>query len=81
MAGADTIHVTWLGVGERAGNTAIEAVLSDLDRRGVDKYSLGDIVEGSRFVSRAYGILIPDNHPLVGKRVFTTESGFPRCTK
>jgi 2-isopropylmalate synthase len=75
MAGADTIHVTWLGVGERAGNTPLEAVLSDLVRRGIDKYSLNQIVDGSKFVSEAYGIRISDSHPLVGKKVFSTESG------
>ena len=75
VAGADTIHVTWLGAGERAGNTPIEGVLSDLYRRGISRYDLSHILKGSNHVARAYEVTIPRNLPLVGDIVFKSESG------
>lgn len=73
--GVETIHITWLGVGERAGNTPIEGILSDLDRRGIDKYYMGEVVQAATRVSKAFDIPIPRNHPLVGEIVFRTSSG------
>lgn len=74
-AGVETIHTTWLGIGERAGNTPIEGILSDLERRGIDKYDLSSVVEGARFVASSLGAPIPRNHPLVGDEVYSVESG------
>lgn len=68
-------HVTWLGVGERTGNTPIEGLLSDLLRRGINRYDPSSLVEAAQLVSSAYRIPIPDNHPLVGKNAFKSESG------
>lgn len=74
-AGVETIHTTWLGIGERAGNTPIEGILSDLERRGIDKYDLSSVVEGARFVANSLEVPIPRNHPLVGDEVYSVESG------
>ena len=74
-AGADAVHVTWLGVGERAGNTSVEGLLSDLERRGANKYDLSGVVDAARLVSRAFNIPISLNHPLVGEIVYKTTSG------
>lgn len=74
-AGARTIHTTHLGIGERAGNTSIEGVMANLLTKGIRQYDLSDMVEGSALVSRAFGVEIPVNHPLVGKNAFLTEAG------
>lgn len=74
-AGAKTIHVTHIGMGERAGNASTEGVLANLTRRGINKYDLHKVVEGSNFVAEAFGVKIPNNHPLIGADVFSTESG------
>lgn len=68
-------HVTWLGVGERAGNTPIEGILSDLLRRGIDKYDPSSVVDAAKLVATAYRLPIPANHPLVGENVYKSESG------
>lgn len=68
-------HGTWLGAGERCGNTPHEALLSDLNRRGIDRYDISHVVQAANATSQAFNIPIPKNHPLVGEIVFTTMSG------
>lgn len=68
-------HGTWLGSGERCGNTPNEAILSDLERRGIDRYDISYVVPAARITSEALNLPIPKNHPLVGEIVFTTMSG------
>lgn len=76
-AGADQVHVTVLGVGERAGNAALEEVATAL------KFLLGLDV-GIRFeliastallVAESFGFTIPVNKPIVGINAFSHESG------
>ncbi|OGH14844.1 MAG: hypothetical protein A2860_00590 [Candidatus Levybacteria bacterium RIFCSPHIGHO2_01_FULL_37_33] len=74
-AGVETIHVTWSGVGERTGNTSLEGILSNLERRNIHKYDLSCVVEGARFVANSLGVPIPRNHHLVGEKVYSVESG------
>lgn len=69
------VHATWLGVGERAGNTPMEGLLSDLERRGIDKYDISHVVPAAKLTSHAFNTPIPVNHPLVGEIVFTNMSG------
>ena len=74
-AGVSKVHATWLGVGERAGNTSLEGLLSSLEVRGANRYDLKPIVEVAILVSRSFGRPISPNHPLVGENVFKTTSG------
>lgn len=74
-AGASVGHVTWLGMGERDGNTSLEALLSDLSRRDIDTYNMLPLQQGAKLISEACSYPIPPNYPLVGANSFTHESG------
>ncbi len=76
-AGASHVNTTVNGLGERAGNAALEEVvmgLQLLERRecGVD---LGQYHEVSQLVATASGRPLPWHKSLVGEGVFTHESG------
>ena len=77
LAGAKGISTTVNGIGERAGNAALEEVIMALkilygkDLGFKTKY----IKELSDLVSKASQLPIPYNKPVVGKNVFRHESG------
>ncbi|MDD4330952.1 MAG: isopropylmalate synthase [Methanosarcinaceae archaeon] len=75
--GANWSSVTFLGIGERAGNTEMEKVLLFLKNRveGFDKYNLEPIARFSKFMEKEIGIRIPRNKAVVGKNIFAHESG------
>ncbi|WP_340820618.1 isopropylmalate synthase [Methanolobus sp. WCC4] len=75
--GANWSNVTFLGIGERAGNAEMEKLLLFLARRieGFDKYNLDAIIEFSKFMENEIGIRIPRNKSVVGNNVFAHESG------
>jgi len=72
MNGAQQIECTINGVGERAGNAALEEVVTHIAARkdylgfetGID---LSQLYKTSKIVSRYMGIPIPVNKPIVGK--------------
>ncbi|MDR3516797.1 MAG: homocitrate synthase [Azospirillaceae bacterium] len=75
--GATHVSVCVLGLGERAGNAALEEVVAVLARvttrkSGIDLTRLTDLAE---MVARAAGRPIPAAKPIVGSAVFTHESG------
>lgn len=74
-AGVRTIHVTWTGVGERAGNTPVEEILANLERRGIEKYNLLHVVETSKLAAKALGVSVPSNLTISGENAFGVESG------
>ncbi len=74
-AGASRVHGTALGIGERVGNTPIEQLLVNfklLDIRNDDLTHLAEYVET---VSRATGVPVPVNAPVVGSDAFRTATG------
>jgi len=76
-AGATSASVTVLGLGERAGNAALEEVVVALGhvapgKTGVDPKRLRDV---ARLVARAAMREIPRAKAVVGEDVFTHESG------
>ena len=77
MAGARQVHVTVNGIGERAGNAALEEVVMALKKLlgyevNVKTYKL---YETSRLVSELTGIPVPYFKPIVGDNAFGHESG------
>ncbi|WP_086636694.1 (R)-citramalate synthase [Methanonatronarchaeum thermophilum] len=76
-AGCNEVHVTINGLGERAGNAALEEVvmsghkLYDMDFNVNPKL----LYETSRLVSRLSGVALSDNKAIVGDNAFTHESG------
>ncbi len=75
-AGAFQLHTTVNGIGERAGNAPLEAVLVALRLKGgVDRYDLSHLHEISQLVSRYSGIPVGKTQPVVGENAFSHESG------
>jgi 2-isopropylmalate synthase len=75
--GADRLHGTALGIGERVGNAAMELILLNLRLLGQlpPERDLTKLVEYSETVARAVGWHIPPNYPLVGRDAFRTATG------
>jgi 2-isopropylmalate synthase len=75
--GAEIVHVTVNGIGERAGNTSLEEVAVALKfLYGVEtniKYE--QIAKASRLVAKLTGIPVPKNKAVVGVNAFSHESG------
>jgi len=76
-AGADVIHTTISGIGERAGNAPYEdIVLSLLTMYGVDlgiKYD--KIYETAKFLRDISGLTVRQNRPIFGDHIYDIESG------
>ncbi|MFH0862838.1 MAG: 2-isopropylmalate synthase [Candidatus Altiarchaeota archaeon] len=75
--GARCVNVTVNGLGERAGNTALEEVAVALRLTTGHKFRIR--IEGlnriSHLVERLTGINVPPNKPIVGENAFTHEAG------
>jgi methanogen homocitrate synthase len=75
-AGAFQLHTTVNGIGERAGNAALEEVLVGLRMKGgIDRYDLSHLQHISRMVEKFSGIIIEKTKPVVGEHAFAHESG------
>jgi len=79
-AGATQIECTINGIGERAGNAALEEVALALETRkdvyqAVTDIKLDEIARTSRLVSRLTGMFVPGNKAIVGANAFAHESG------
>jgi len=75
-AGAFQLHTTVNGIGERAGNAALEQVLVALRMKGgVNRYDLGRLQDISGLVARASGVAPERTRPIVGENAFAHESG------
>jgi 2-isopropylmalate synthase len=80
-AGARQIEVTLNGLGERAGNTALEEVVMALRTRsdafdGIDtRINAGELLVASQLVSRLTGIPVQPNKAIVGANAFAHEAG------
>lgn len=76
-AGADEFHGTINGLGERAGNAAIEEVVIALEYLyGIKtKINKEKIYNTSKLVERLTRVVVPPNKPIVGENAFAHESG------
>lgn len=73
--GADRIHATALGIGERVGNVAMDQLLVNLRLEGIISTDLTPLDQYCRVVSEATGVPIPINYPVVGRDAFRTSTG------
>ncbi len=75
-AGAERVHGTVLGIGERVGNTPLDLLLVNLKLLGVygerDLGALGALCET---VSEAMEVPIPVGYPVFGRDAFRTATG------
>ncbi len=74
-AGANCVHACGLGIGERVGNTPMDLLLVNLKLLGWIDQDLRKLPEYCAAVSRATGMPIPCNYPVVGKDAFETSTG------
>lgn len=76
-AGASQIHVTMNGLGERAGNAALEEVVVALHLIHKRKTTINPrlLYDTSRLVAGLTGVLIQPNKAIVGENAFAHESG------
>ncbi|MEM3816074.1 MAG: 2-isopropylmalate synthase [Candidatus Bathyarchaeia archaeon] len=76
-AGVEEAHVTVNGLGERAGNAALEEVVVALKLHyGVNTSIRTDLLyDVSMLVSRLTGVMVQPNKAIVGENAFTHESG------
>ena len=74
-AGATRVHGTALGIGERVGNTPMEQLLMNLKLLGWRDDDLTCLPEYVDTVSKAVGVPIPVNTPIIGRDAFRTATG------
>jgi len=74
-AGADRVHGSAAGIGERVGNTPIDLLMVNLKLMGWIDNDLSKLGEYTQFVSKAVHIPLPDNYPVFGKDAFRTGTG------
>ena len=74
--GADRVHATALGIGERVGNAPMELILLNLKLLGLlEHQDLTHLLEYCRAAAEAVGWHVPINYPLVGRDAFRTATG------
>ncbi len=81
--GANQVECTVNGIGERAGNAAMEEIVMAIDTRhdisGLSDCYTGikteEITKSSRLVSRLTGLVVQPNKAIVGRNAFSHESG------
>lgn len=80
MAGATQIECTVNGIGERAGNAALEEIVMNLNTRR-DLYNFNcnvntkEIYRTSKLLSSITGVRVQPNKAIVGENAFSHESG------
>jgi 2-isopropylmalate synthase len=74
-AGADRIHGTILGIGERVGNCALDQLLVNFELLGWSRRNVAPLAALCDLVSRATGVAIPESYPVVGRDAFRTQTG------
>jgi len=80
MAGARQVECTINGLGERAGNAALEEIVMAIKVRSdhfpvYTEINTKQIYKTSQLVSRLTGVLISKTKPIVGDNAFAHESG------
>ncbi len=74
--GADRVHATGLGIGERVGNAQMELLLLNMKLLGqINGQDLTKLLSYCEAVARAVGWQVPINYPLVGRDAFRTATG------
>jgi 2-isopropylmalate synthase len=73
--GADRVHATALGIGERAGNAPMDLLLLNMKLLGQIDQDLTKLLQYCRTVAEAVEFEIPISYPLVGRDAFRTGTG------
>ncbi len=75
QAGADRLHGTATGIGERVGNTPLDLLMVNMNLLGWSERDLSSLPRYCRLVSEATGVPVPDNYPVLGRDAFRTATG------
>lgn len=74
--GADRVHGTALGIGERVGNAQMELILLNMKLLGLlEEQDMTKLLTYCEKAAEALGWTIPINYPLVGRDAFRTATG------
>ncbi len=74
-AGADRVHATALGIGERVGNAEMDLLIVNLHLLGAYRGDLTRLPEYCRLASEAVGRPIGVDYPVMGADAFRTGTG------
>ena len=74
-AGADRVHGSAAGIGERVGNTPMDLLMVNLKLMGWIDNDLTKLPEYVKFVSRVTGVPLDDRYPVFGRDAFRTGTG------
>lgn len=75
-AGANCIHTTVNGLGERTGIPDLaETILSFHNLEGVQKYNIQPLMELSAYLEKISGFFLSPNKPITGQNAFSHKSG------
>lgn len=75
-AGADCIHTTVNGLGERAGIPDLaETILSFHNLEGVQKFNIQPLMDVSGYLEKVSGFFLAPNKPITGQNAFSHKSG------
>jgi len=75
LAGADRVHGSMLGIGERVGNTPVDMLMVNFKLMGLFDRDLTKLPEYARRVAQYCRVPLPDNYPVLGKDAFRTQTG------
>jgi isopropylmalate/homocitrate/citramalate synthase len=73
--GADQIHASALGIGERVGNTPLDQLMVNLKLLGWISNDLSHLREYCETAARICGWTVPYNYPVFGRDAFRTATG------
>ena len=74
-AGADRLHGSILGIGERCGNVALDQLMINLHLMGHAKGDLSGLPALAERVAELCEVEIPANYPVLGRDAFRTGTG------
>lgn len=75
QGGADQVHGSALGIGERVGNTPMDQLLVNLKLMGWIENDVSRLGDYCSVASKACGWSIPYNYPVFGRDAFRTATG------
>lgn len=75
QGGADQVHGSALGIGERVGNTPLDQLLVNLKLLGWIDNDLSKLREYCETAARICGWTVPYNYPVFGRDAFRTATG------
>jgi 2-isopropylmalate synthase len=75
FAGADRVHGTVLGIGERVGNTPLDLLLVNMRLQGSTSRAVGELAALVTTTAEAMKVDVPFDYPVFGSDAFRTATG------